>query len=62
MMTTQTPQSRHKMAQGTATPAWPASSSLRQLARMTHRTVIRTAAGREDGGEVSYNGGGDVAK
>lgn len=49
MMTTQMPQSRVKMTQGTTTTARPASSSVRQLARITHSTVIRTAAGREEG-------------
>lgn len=46
MMMIQTTQSRHKMMQDTRMPACPASSIVRQLARMTHSTVIRTAEGR----------------
>lgn len=60
MMMTQTAQSRHKMTQGTTMPGWPASISSRQLAMIMHSTVMRTAAGREDGGEVSYNGGSNI--
>lgn len=48
MMMMHTAQSRHKMTQDTKTPACPASSSVRQFARMTHNTVIRTAEGRQD--------------
>lgn len=44
MMTTQTPQSRVRMAQGTTTAGWPLSSSGRKLARMMHSTVMKTAA------------------
>lgn len=60
MMMTQTPQSRAKMTQGTTTPACPANSSVRQLARITHSTVIRTAAGRYEGERVTYNAGGEM--
>lgn len=55
MMITQTAQSTAKIMHGTTTPKYPASSSGKQLARMTHRTVIKIAAGRA-GDEVTYTG------
>lgn len=54
IMMTQTQQSRARMIQGTMTPACPASSSVRQLARITHSIVMRTAAGTE-GEKVARN-------
>lgn len=52
MMVMQTAQSRHKMTQGTTTAASPASNAVRQFARTTHNTVIRTAEGRTEKLEV----------
>lgn len=60
MMMTQTAQSRVKMTTGTTTPACPSRSSWRQLARMTQSTVIRTAAGRQEGQNVTQDCGGKI--
>lgn len=55
MMMTQITQSRVKMTQGTTTYTFPASSFVRQLARITLSMEIRMAAWREGGGDnVSY--------
>lgn len=54
MMMTQITHSRVKMAQGTTTFTFPSSSSVRQLARITHSMEIRVAAWRE-GEKESYS-------
>ncbi|TNN64240.1 hypothetical protein EYF80_025491 [Liparis tanakae] len=49
MMTRQTMQSRVRITHGNTTTTWPASSCVRQLARITHSTVMKRAAERREG-------------